>query len=227
MQQVLSSYAYFYLNQIFSLPERYAIYSEFEKVFEKNLTMKDCSYMEFNKFFNTEAKLKRFKNYYIEPGTNLKAFKTNVLGGTMHRPEETLRGVQHLQPLFSEGVEVYKGAANSVHEVAVNYCSADLMALATAKGSREVSVRSSLQTRKRTVDGLKLIDEEPSDWAREITRFNKVQSEYNERLYPSFVVGCVGKLLGEMEGREEFGYLEPVEAKEWCQRDCSEFCCVK
>ena len=225
MHKILSSYAYFYLNQIFSLPERYIIHSEFEKVFEKNLTIKDCSYMEFNKFFSTEAKLTRFKNYYIELGINLKDFKANVLGGIMHRPEETFRGItERVKPLFSEGVEIYKGRPHSVNGIAINYCRADQMALTTTKGSREVNIRDSLQYRRRTLDGLKLLDEESDDWVKELIRLQESSHVHDERLYPSFVTACLEKLKEQTtQNSDEFSYFEAIQAKEWCQRDCNEF----
>jgi len=195
MQRVLNLYAYFYLNQIFSIPERTVIYLDFEKVFEKERSMEECTYMEFNKFFTTQEKLNRFKASYIKIETNIKEFKINLLAGPLHRPEEPVKNLpKSFEPLFSEGLELYKRKGDSVHDMAVNYCNPGLMVVATDKGPREIQIEHSLKYRNRTVDGLKLQDDDVDDRFRSIHKSERNHDNYDDNINPSFVVACLGKL---------------------------------
>eukprot|EP01022_Parablepharisma_sp_SALTPOND_P016726 TRINITY_DN2521_c0_g1_i1.p2 TRINITY_DN2521_c0_g1~~TRINITY_DN2521_c0_g1_i1.p2 ORF type:complete len:623 (-),score=84.90 TRINITY_DN2521_c0_g1_i1:5592-7460(-) len=225
MQKVLSMYAYFYLDQILTIPERNDLYLDFEKVFEKTFTMDNCSYMKFPKFFKSQHKLQEFKKFYIDTNTNLREFRIHALAGTYHRPEEIIRGApKDSHSLFAEGLELYKGKLDSVNGIAINCCDPEYMAIATEKGSREINIKDTLQYRNRTVDGLKLLDEEVDDWSGALHRFNKNMEEYNDNLYPSFVVACMGKLFGKPK-QDSMGFtdFDSVRLLEWSQRNAEEY----
>eukprot|EP00826_Nyctotherus_ovalis_P047266 TRINITY_DN5418_c0_g1_i2.p2 TRINITY_DN5418_c0_g1~~TRINITY_DN5418_c0_g1_i2.p2 ORF type:complete len:242 (+),score=61.13 TRINITY_DN5418_c0_g1_i2:193-918(+) len=225
MQRVLNLYAYFYLNQIFSMPEREEVYLDFEKVFEKERHMEDCTYMEFNKFFITQDKLDKFKEFFIKAKTNLREFKVNLLAGPLHRPEEPLKNPpKSFEPLFSEGIEIYKRKGDSVYDMAVNYCNPGQMAVATEKGSREITIENSLKFKNRTVDGLKIQDEEPEDRAKGISQPEYNADNYDDNLNPSFVVACLGKL--SLKSPSKFDDLGPIEYSQWSQQDAVDFCIV-
>jgi hypothetical protein len=202
MQRVLNFYAYFYLNQIFSILERTAIYLDFEKVFEKERSMEECTYMEFNKFFITQEKLNKFKKSYIKLETNIREFKINLLAGPSHRPEEPIKNLpKSFESLFSEGLELYKRRGDSVHDMAVDYCNSGLMVVATNKGPKEIQIEYSLKYRNRTVDGLKLQDDDVDDRVRGIHQSEHNLDNYDDNLNPSFIVACLGKLSASTNNR--------------------------
>eukprot|EP00826_Nyctotherus_ovalis_P030369 TRINITY_DN2423_c0_g4_i7.p3 TRINITY_DN2423_c0_g4~~TRINITY_DN2423_c0_g4_i7.p3 ORF type:complete len:232 (+),score=97.84 TRINITY_DN2423_c0_g4_i7:979-1674(+) len=220
MQKMLGKYTFFYLNQVMTIPERSELYTDFEKVFEKGGTMEECSYMKFDKFFKSQSKLDLFKKYYIDGSENLSEFKTQILAGTYHRPEEPIKKVpKEVTPVFSEGVDIFKAVPEAVSEIAINFCSAKLMALATDRGSREVNIRHSLLFRRRSRDGLKLQDEEAEDWNAGLHRFERAQ----ESPQSSFVSACIRKLLNDEEERGEFASFDSAEVIEWSQKNYKEY----
>lgn len=221
---MLGKYTFFYLNQVMTIPERSELYTDFEKVFEKGGTMEECSYMKFDKFFKSQSKLDLFKKYYIDGSENLSEFKTQILAGTYHRPEEPVKKVpKEATPVFGEGIDVFKVVPEGVSEVAINYCSTAFMALATDRGSREVNVRHSLLFRKRSRDGLKLLDEEADDWDSGLHRFLRSQ----ESPQPSFVAACIKKLLSDEGERGEFTSFDSAEVIEWSQKNYKEYYMVR
>jgi len=222
MQKMLGKYAFFYLNQIMTVPERSELYLDFERVFEKEGNMGNCTYIKFDKFFKSQDKLTLFKKYYIDGNDNLKEFKTQILAGTYHRPEEPIRkSPGTLTPIFGEGIELYKGIPDSVAEIAINFCNIAFMALATDKGSREINIRNSLRLRKRSPDGLKLLDEEMEDWDRGLHRFNEAQEEIPQS---AFVSACIEKLFGKMkQAPREFTNFDSAEVIEWSQKNYKEY----
>jgi WD40 repeat protein len=218
MQKTLGKYAFFYLNQIMTVPERSELYTDFER--EGNMV--DCTYIKFDKFFKSQNKLNLFKMYYIDGNNNLKEFKTQILAGSYHRPEESIRKApKTFTPVFGEGIELYKGTADSVTEVAINYCNTAFMAIATDKGSREIDIRNSLRLRKRSPDGLKLLDEEMEDWDKGLHRFEQSQQETTQ---PAFVSACIGKLFGKTKQvTGEFTSFDSAEVIEWSQKNYKEY----
>jgi len=227
MHMVLGNYAFFYLNQILTMPERTELYNDFEKVFDKTFNMENCTYLRFAKFFKNQAKLSEFKKFYIDANTNIKEFKVQALAGSYHRAEEVIKNAPKeywTKTLFSEGIDVYKGKLDSINGIAINYCEPEFMALATEKGSREINIKDSLMYRNRTVDGLKLLDEEVDEWAAGLKRFNKKIEEFNDTLNPSYVVACIGKLFSKPKSNVTgFTDFDPVSLLEWNQKNSEEY----
>jgi len=224
MQRVLSSYAYFYLNQVFSIPERTELYLDFERVFDKGRPMNECKYIKFNAFFINQEKLNRFKDFFIEAKTNLEEFKVNLLAGVSHRPQEPLKKApKSYPPLFSEGIEIYKRKGNSIHDMGINYSDPELMAIATDKGSKEISILDSLRSKNRTVDGLRLQDEDIDDQHKG----NKAEyslNDYNNTLNSSFIVACLSKL--NTSTVKKFECQEAIQYSQWLQPESILFCKV-
>ncbi|MDR3547232.1 MAG: hypothetical protein P4M11_02960 [Candidatus Pacebacteria bacterium] len=197
MQKTLSTYAYFYLNQIFTSPERAELYLDVERVFEKASKMATCTYMRFGKFFKTQEKMEHFREFYVDTDTNLRELKINALAESHHRSEEMLKGVpkEYREP-FQEGLDLYRGEGDVIHGMAVDYCSGEIMALALhERGSREVNIPRALRLRNRTVDGAKLLDKEVDDWLGARDHFPAIVQQFSDDIRPPMVEAVAGKLF--------------------------------
>ena len=229
MSRTLSKYAYFYLMEVMTIPERNELYADFEGVFENSLPMEDCTYINFSMFFKSQSKLELFKEYYIDNSDNLNEFRTQILAGRYHRPEEVIRKApRNWMSVFAEGVELYKGAPESVIKIAINYCNNTHMALATEKGSREINIKNSLTLRKRSPDELKLIDEEIDNWDGGLHRFDKVAEDSAGIIKSPFILSYLEKLSTQAKQNEaEFRNFDSPEVIEWNQKNCKEYYMVQ
>ncbi len=226
MHKMLSMYAYFFLNQVLTPPERTEIYVDVEKVLEKNGAMDSGTYLKFGKFFKSQAKLTEFKKFYINVDTNVKELKINALAGDYHRPEDMLKGApRSYHGLYQEGIDLYRGRGDVLaHEIAIDCCSGEFMALAVGqKGSREINVQKCLQFRNRSLDGLKLLDEEIDDWDTARNRFPSNIEQYSDNLRPPPIEAVVRKLFPEHKAEFAFPDFDSVRLLEWNHRNAEEY----
>ena len=203
MQKTLSLYAYFYLNQVLTSPERAELYLDVEKALEKNGSMEASTYLKFGKFFKSQPKLAEFKKFFINVDTNIKELKINALAGDYHRPEDNIRGApREYHGLFQEGLDIYKARGEvQAQEMAVDSCSGEYVAFAVgAKGSREINVQKCLQYRNRTLEGVRLLDEEIDDWDGARNRFPSNVEQYSDNLRPPPIEATVRKLFPDHKG---------------------------
>ena len=225
MQRELGKYAFFYLNQILSPCEKTELYYDIDKIFERNHSIEQSTYVKLTKFFKNEQKLSDFKKYYVDVNSNIKELKYHILAGNQHRPEEQIKGApKDSHHLFDEGIELYKGKVEALNGIAINYCNPEYLVLAMDKGSREINIRSSLQCRNRTVDGLKLLDDECEEWTKVLHRFDHAVGVYEEGIRSASIDAAVTKLFPKQKAETlSFDDFDSAKVLEWNHHNVEEY----